>query len=220
MTAERPLQEQELGTCPPEPGPGASLQKVEDPDRELVSAALSEDSRAFEELVRRHQDSVYTRIFFMVRDHGLAEDLAQEAFLKAYLGLKNFRGESRFSTWLGRIAVNVTLHYFEKAGAQKRSAKVISIHAPQRGPEEGGQIEIEDRTHLPDEWAVRNERQAAILKAVGELDPEYRIALALRELYGYSYMEITEALQIPIGTVKSKIFRARQMLKEKLEGML
>ena len=191
-----------------------------DPDRAYLEAAREGDSKAFGELVLRHQDRIYTRIYFMVHDRELAADLSQDAFLKAYLGLRTFRGESLFSTWLSRIAVNVTLHHFERQGAQKRSAKVISLHGGRSLDTDEGELEISDQTHLPDEWAQRNERQEAILKAVAELDPEYRTALALRELHGYSYREIETALNVPIGTVKSKIFRARQMLQEKLKGIL
>ena len=203
-----------------EPGPVIPLPDGEDPDRGLVEAARGGDQRSFEKLVLRHQDRIYTRISFMVKDRGLAEDLTQEAFLKAYLGLGSFRGESLFSTWLGRISVNVTLHHIEKSRALKRTAPIISIHSAQQSREGGGEIEIADRRHLPDEMAVRNERQKAILTAVAELSAEYRIAFGLRELYGYSYREISETLDVPIGTVKSKIFRARQLLKEKLEGIL
>lgn len=207
------------GTSAPESGPGGLGNGAEDADRELVKAANAGDSRAFEELVKRHQDRVYTRIFFMVHHRETAADLTQDAFLKAYMGLKSFRGEALFSTWLNRIAVNVTLHHFEKQGAQKRSANVISLSAA-RGDMEETQMEIPDSTHLPDEWAQRSERQRAILEAVADLDPEYRTALALRELQGCSYREIEELLGVPIGTVKSKIFRARQMLQEKLKGIL
>jgi RNA polymerase sigma-70 factor (ECF subfamily) len=181
--------------------------------------AAAGDEPAFESLVRRHQDRVFTRIFFMVRDRETAADLTQEALLRAWRGLPRFRGESLFSTWLARVAVNVTRHHFEKVGARKRRGKEISIHAP-LAHEGGREIEIPDRTHLPDEWAVRNEHQRRILAAVGELEPEFRMALALRELHGYSYQEIGAELDLPIGTVKSKIFRARQQLQEKLRDLL
>ena len=219
MTAARPIQEENLaGTSAPLPGPDEPNPGAADPDLALVQAASAGDHHSFEELVKRHQNRVYTRIRFMVRDPGVAEDLAQEAFLKAYLGLRSFRGDSRFSTWLNRISVNVTLHHFEKNQAQKRRSGTISLSA--MGGDVGGDLEIEDRSQLPQEWAIENERQSLVIQAVAELAPEYRLALSMRDLYGHSYMEISETLDMPIGTVKSKIFRARQLLKEKLKGVL
>ena len=213
---------------PTEPPPGRSSRAEEDrkraptrvdPDLGDCRRAARGDSEAFERLMRRHQDSVYTRIFFMVRHRETAADLTQEAFLRAWKGLPKFRGESLFSTWLSRVATNVTRHHFERVGAKKRSGPEISIHAS-LADEDGRGFEIPDRTHLPEEWAMRNERQRRILAAVAELEPEYREALALRELHGYSYQEIGAELDLPIGTVKSKIFRARQALQEKLKDLL
>lgn len=189
-----------------------------DPDLALVKKAAEGDHAAFEELVHRHQDKVYTRIFFMVRHRDTAADLCQEAFLRAWKGMASFRGESLFTTWLSRVATNVTRHHFERIGAQKRSAREVSIHASGDGEDRG--IEIPDSRQLPEEWAIRNERQRRIVEAVAELEPEFRDALALRELGGYSYQEIGEELDLPIGTVKSKIFRARQQLQEKLKDLL
>lgn len=189
-----------------------------DPDRLDVERAARGDDAAFEALVRRHQDRVYTRIQFMVRDRETAADLTQEAFLRAWRGLAGFRGESLFSTWLARVAVNVTRHHFERVGALKRKAKELSIHATTS--EDDRDLEIPDRTHLPEERAMRHEGQRRILEAVAELDPVFRFALALRELHGYSYQEIGEELGLPIGTVKSKIFRARQQLQDKLRDLL
>ena len=190
-----------------------------DPDLPDFRRARSGDERAFERLVARHQDRVYTRIFFMVRDRETAADLTQEAFLRAWRGLISFREESLFTTWLAKVALNVTRHHFERQRAQKRTRREFSIDAPGGRDDEGG-YEIADSTHLPDEWALRNERQKRILEAVGELDPEFREALSLRDLHGYSYQEIGETLELPIGTVKSKIFRARQALQEKLKDLL
>ena len=190
-----------------------------DPDAETLQAAIEGSDSAFEELVRRHQDRVYTNIYFMVHDRELAADLSQECFLRAYRGLRSFQGRSLFATWLKRIAVNVTLHHFEKARAQKRSATVISISQGQPDGDEY-ELQVESNERSPDEALSDRERREAIEAAVSELEPEYRTALALRELHGYSYREIMEVLNLPIGTVKSKIFRARQILQEKLKDLL
>jgi len=196
----------------------AGAERRIDPDRLECERAARGDRAAFEELVRRHQDRVYTRIYFMVRDRDTAADLTQEALLRAWRGLPSFRGESLFSTWLARVAVNVTRHHFERVGAQKRRGREVSIHAS--SSEDGHDLEIPDRKHLPEERAIQSESQRRILEAVAELDPVFRLALALRELHGYSYQEIGAELDLPIGTVKSKIFRARQQLQEKLRDLL
>jgi len=202
----------------PPAAPAVEPERRIDPDRLDWERAARGDRAAFEGLVRRHQDRVYTRIYFMVRDRETAADLTQDALLRAWRGLPSFRGESLFSTWLARVAVNVTRHHFERVGAQKRRAREVSIHAST--VDDGRTMEIPDRKNLPDEWAARSESQRRILAAVAELDPVFRVALALRELQGYSYQEIGEELGLPIGTVKSKIFRARQQLQEKLKDLL
>ena len=189
-----------------------------DPDLPDFRRARAGDERAFERLIARHQDRVFTRIFFMVRDRETAADLTQEAFLRTWRGLASFREESLFTTWLAKVALNVTRHHFERQRAQKRTRREFSIDAP--GKDDQGGYEIADRTHLPEEWALRNERQKAILAAIATLEPEFREALSLRDLHGYSYQEIGETLDLPIGTVKSKIFRARQALQEKLKDLL
>lgn len=220
MTSAIPEHEARVGT--PAGTPGLEMQEIagRDPDLEWVRRAARGECTAFDELVRRHQSRVYTRISFMTRDRDLALDLTQEAFLKAWRNIAGFRAEATFSTWLGRIAVNVTLHHFERARARKRGGRTLSIergHDPD-GDERG--IVVEDRTQDPVDWAIRDERQAAIVRAVEGLEEEYRLALTLREMHGFSYQEIADGLEIPIGTVKSRIFRARQMLQEKLQGLL
>ena len=191
-----------------------------DPDLLDCRRAAEGDAAAFERLVLRHQDKVFSRIYFMVRHRETAADLTQEALFKAWKGLPKFRGDSLFTTWLSRVAINVTHHHFEKQRAQKRARREVSIDAPLRTLGEDATFEISDSTHLPEEWAMRNERQQQILEAVASLEPEFREALALRELHQLSYQEIAEELDLAVGTVKSKIFRARQALQEKLKGIL
>jgi len=212
-------EETRVGAIQDSDSPGREL-TIADPDREDALRAVSGDESAFEALVERHQNRIYTWIYFMVFDQQIAEDLAQEAFLRAFTGLKTFRFEAKFGTWLTRIATNVTLHHFERGRAQKRSGRTISIDASRDSADSSGPMEIPDRTHLPEEWAMRNERQRAILDAVSALPEDYRSALALRELSHRSYQEIAEDLGLPIGTVKSKIFRARQILQDRLKDVL
>ncbi|MFN0058611.1 MAG: RNA polymerase sigma factor [Planctomycetota bacterium] len=187
-----------------------------DPDDGLVDRARDGDELAFEELVLKHQDRVFSRVYFLVHDRQLAEDLAQETFLRAFLGLRGFREAARFSTWLAKIAVNVVYHHFERNAAQKRSARVVSLERARGEPP----LEVADSRPLPDEWAALGEQRALILAAVARLPEEYRLTFALRELDGHSYEEISYLLGVPIGSVKSRLFRARQLLQEMLKDRL
>lgn len=193
-----------------------------DPDMATLERAREGDESAFEEIVLAFQDAVFSKIYYMTHDRTLAEDLSQETFLRVYLGLSSFRGESKLRTWIYRISVNVVLHHFEKMNAQKRRGHVVSIHGGSSGADGGERqtIDLADQRNLPDEIAVNRERRAKILAAVAELPEEFRLVLALRELEKQSYQEIGASLDLPMGTVKSKIFRARQILQEKLEGIL
>ena len=203
---------------PGQKGRSTDTELLADPDRELVEIARTGDERAFEELVLRHQDAVYSRVYYMVHDRHLAEDLAQETFLRAYFGLRNFRGEARFSSWLRRIVMNVTLHWFERRKALKRSGPEFSIDG-QRDLE-GDAFEIPDEQYRPDHEVLRDEKKRRILEEMAQLPAEFRLTLTLREIEGSSYLEIADQLDLPIGTVKSQIFRARQILQDRLKDIL
>ena len=214
-SATSPEETPEAGTLDAE----TTNAEIEDPDRDTVAQVVSGDRDAFNTLVQRHQDRIFTRCYFMVRHRETAADLTQEAFMKAYQNLAGFRGEAKFSTWLAKIATNVTLHHFERQRAQKRSGRVFSIHGSVGADGDESEIAIPDHSTNPVDAVTRDETKSAIVSAMAELEDEFRIALALRELNGMSYQEISEHLGIPIGTVKSKIFRARQTLQEKLKEL-
>lgn len=178
------------------------------------------DSAAFGDLVERYQDRIYNVMCRMAgRDD--AEELAQEAFLKAFENIHRFGGRSRFYTWLYRIAANLAI------SQRRRGSKVRFLSMS--GPADEGDQSFADtvtadlarqRTDAPDAAALAGERARQIEAALDELDEEFRIAVVLRDMEGLDYAEIADILDVPAGTVKSRIHRARIMLKDKLAGLL
>jgi RNA polymerase sigma-70 factor (ECF subfamily) len=194
------------------------LEQVNLDDLELVRRARNRDPEAFQTLVLRYQDRVFNTAYRLMGDRALAEDIAQEAFFRAYESLKKFKEQASFSTWLYRITLNACTSAWRRAGAQKRAGEVP---LPGQGGEGGGsRWEPADSSPDPAEDSVRRERILLIQKAIGGLDEEFRVALVLRDIEGLSYEEISEIIQHPVGTVRSRIHRARTELKEKLKDLL
>lgn len=177
----------------------------------LVQCAAEGDERAFEQLVQQHQKAVYNLALRMAGNADDAFDLAQEAFLRAWRGLKFFKGEASFSTWLYRLTSNVCIDFLRQ---QKRS-KTVSLSFLD---DEEGQRELDrpDPQPGPEDRAIRADERGRIEQALNALEPEYRQALTLRAIDGLSYIEISEILDIPAGTVKSRISRAREKMRRKL----
>lgn len=184
-------------------------------DQELVRRVQKGDKRAFDLLVLKYQHKIIKLISRYIRDTDEVQDVAQEAFIKAYRALANFRGESAFYTWLYRIAINTAKNYLVAQG--------------RRPP--GSDIELEDALIMEGESALKNnetpeglalteEIQQVILKTIEELPEELRTAITLRELEGLSYEEIAEAMSCPVGTVRSRIFRAREAIDTKLRPLI
>ena len=178
-------------------------------EQELVSRARAGDQDAFEQLVLANQNKVYTLTFRMVNDREEAEDLAQEAFLKAWQGLPSFQGDSSFSTWVYRLTSNACLDFL-------RSKKRRQEHMGQ-----AFSLDDEDAPSLPDEEQLqpqqqleKKERARQLYRALEQLSDQHRQIIVMRELSGLSYQEISEALQLDIGTVKSRLTRARLSLKK------
>ena len=177
-----------------------------DPDRTLVDEATAGNLEAFEDLVRRHQTRLVNYVLAIVRDTGEAEDVAQETFIKAYRSLRRFRGESSFKTWLYTIATNTARTALERRG---RRARV-------------GDQSLDDESHtlsagsvpsgLPDAETTLVARDA-IDRALAVLPDDLRVAVVLRDVEGLDYKEIAKVTGSPIGTVESRIFRARQRLR-------
>jgi RNA polymerase sigma-70 factor (ECF subfamily) len=171
---------------------------------ELITQAQQGDRRAFGELVRRHREGVVNVVYRICGDTNLAEDAAQEAFIRAWQHLPNYRPRSPFRNWVYRIATNAALD------ALRREREVVDIDAlPLASPDEG-----------PEDAAAGEERRECVRQAVLALPPASRTVLVLREYEGLSYREIADALGIPIGTVMSRLNYARNRLRESLAPYL
>jgi RNA polymerase sigma-70 factor (ECF subfamily) len=183
--------------------------------RELVKQAQKNDLGAFEELVRIYKDRIYGLCYQLTNNQADAQDLAQEVFIRAYTGLASFRNEADFGTWLHRIAVNQWINFKRK---QKRH-NFISLDAPIQTSEGEMTREVAVAEEDPQEIYEQMELQGFVRKALDQLSTEHRTVLVLRELQGYSYDEIASVVGCTLGTVKSRINRARQALKEMVNAL-
>ena len=190
-----------------------------DADAVLVERAKLGDARAFEMLVLKYQRRIERLIGRMVRDTDLVQDIAQESFIRAYRTLPQFRGESAFYTWLYRIAVNSA----KKALMDMKRDPLVSLsrgHGDDEGEEfSRAETELTDG-ETPEALLASKEIAAAVNAAIEALSEELRQAITLREIEGLSYEEIAEAMNCPIGTVRSRIFRAREAIAERLRPLL
>jgi len=184
-------------------------------DQEVVAQARLGREAAYRELVRRYERPIFSLIYRMVRDRELAEDLAQETFVKALKAVGTYRPEYKFSSWIFKIANNAAIDHL-----RKRELATLSIegspHA--RTPEamEATALQIGGRLPGPLEQLEARELGGAIEEAIGRLRPEYRACIVLRHVEGRPYEEIAEILGLPLGTVKTYIHRARHELREAL----
>lgn len=184
-------------------------------DLELVQRVQAGDKKSFDVLVLKYQHKVVNLVMRYVHDQDVSQDVAQEAFIKAYRGLKNFRGESAFYTWLYRIAINTAKNHLVSQG---RRAPANDIDADEAEQYEGESALKEYAT--PEHELLRDEIQAMVTQAIESLPDDLRTAIVLRELEGMSYEEIAEAMECPIGTVRSRIFRAREAIDKVLQPLL
>jgi len=184
-------------------------------DRELVIRVQKGDKKAFDVLVRKYQYKIIKLISRYVHDPSEALDVSQEAFIKAYRALPGFRGESAFYTWLYRIAINTAKNYLV---AQSRRPPGSDIDAQEAEQYEGQSFLKEMET--PERVLLKDEIEATVFKAIEELPDDLRTAITLRELEGMSYEEIAQTMGCPIGTVRSRIFRAREAIDVKLRPLL
>ena len=189
-------------------------------DALLVDRVKQGDVRAFEMLVVKYQRRIERLISRMVRDADLVQDIAQETFIRAYRALPQFRGESAFYTWLYRIAVNTAK---KSLGDLKRD--LLVTESSRAGRDEDGdetsrvENELSDG-ETPEALLASKQIAAAVNSAIEDLSEDLRQAITLREIEGLSYEEIAEAMNCPIGTVRSRIFRAREAIAERLRPML
>ena len=186
-----------------------------DVDRELVRRVQNGEKEAFDVLVLKYQHKLLKLISRYIRDPSEALDVAQESFIKAYRALPNFRNESAFYTWLYRIAINTAKNHLVSLSRRPPISDVEFGDAEQLN----GQLDLKDYA-TPERLLQREELQNTVAEAINELPEDLKIAITLRELEGLSYEEISQAMECPIGTVRSRIFRARDVIDKRLQFLL
>ncbi|MDZ7269375.1 MAG: sigma-70 family RNA polymerase sigma factor [candidate division KSB1 bacterium] len=184
-------------------------------DAPLIARALAGDQKAYAELMARHRGPLYNLLHNMVHNREEAEDLLQEAFMKAFAALHTFNREFAFSTWLYKIAINTTIDHL-----RKKKLQTYSLDKPIQSSEGELKREYADVHAITDNELLSTEKSSLIAQAIAELPPRYREAIILRHTEEKSYEEIAQITGVPLGTVKARIFRAREMLKHKLKGKL
>jgi len=185
-------------------------------DQQLVERVQRGDKAAFDLLVVKYQRKIFRLLSRLIRDSAEVEDVAQEAFIKAYRALPNFRGESAFYTWLYRIAINTAKNWLVSQGRRAPTSTETDIEDAET---------FDDGEHLrdlntPDAMLLTRQVADAVNRAIERLPEDLKTAIVLRELEGLSYEEIAETMNCPIGTVRSRIFRAREAIAEELRPVL
>ncbi|MDH4106696.1 MAG: RNA polymerase sigma factor RpoE [Gammaproteobacteria bacterium] len=188
---------------------------AESSDAQLVRRVQKGDKRAFDLLVLKYQHKIVNLVMRYVRDPDQALDITQEAFLKAYRALPRFRGDSAFYTWLYRIAVNTAKNYL---AAQRR--RPMDVDLDLQDPEQYDLHSKLKDTDTPEGVTLSRELNLAVQKAIEGLPEDLRTAIVLRELDGMSYEEIAQAMECPVGTVRSRIFRARDAISKKIGHLI
>ncbi|MDT8880475.1 RNA polymerase sigma factor RpoE [Halomonas saccharevitans] len=184
-------------------------------DQQLVERAQKGDSRAFDLLVKKYQHKIIGLISRYVHDHAEVQDVAQEAFIKAYRALGKFRAESAFYTWMYRIAINTAKNYLVSKGRRPPGSDLDIVDA-----------EIVDHSgrladaETPEAAMARDQLESAIFEAIEALPDDLRTAITLRELDGLSYEDIAAIMQCPVGTVRSRIFRAREAVDQHIRPLV
>ena len=184
-------------------------------DRKLVRRVQKGDKGAFDLLVLKYQHKVVNLVMRYVRDPELSQDIAQEAFIKAYRALPRFRGDSAFYTWLYRIAVNTAKNHL---AAQRR--RPMDIELDLQDPEQYDLHANLKETDTPEGITLSNELRETVERAIAALPEDLRMAIVLREFEGMSYEEIAQTMECPVGTVRSRIFRARDAIGKKIGSLI
>ena len=184
-------------------------------DQALVERVQGGDKKAFDLLVLKYQQRIMKVLSRYVRDHSEVQDLAQEAFIKAYRALPNFRGDSAFYTWLYRIAINTAKNFVVAQGRRPPSDDIEATEAEQYD----GESALKDYAS-PERETLRDEIKETVFKAIDELPEDLKTAITLRELEGMSYEEIAQTMDCPVGTVRSRIFRARDAIGKKVGSLI
>ena len=187
---------------------GASESSLED-DQFIIDAKKG-DQRAYKKIMEKYEKPLFFHVYKMIKDQNQVEDIVQEAFMKAFKNLESYDTSYAFSTWLYRITTNHTIDYL-----RKKKLKTTSIHNPIKTKDGEMEIEISGESKT-DRQIIRKERKQIINNAIKNLPDKYRVVIEMRHLQELSYQEISDELDLPLGTVKAHIFRAREMLYKAL----
>ena len=182
-------------------------------DAELVRKSLTGDQRACRDLVRRYQRPVFSVLMRVVRRAEDAEDLAQETFVRMFRALDRYDPERPFTAWLFTIATRLAIDHL-----RRRRVQTVSLTVTEPGSNEERELDVEDHGLKPDEVTSNAEEERIAQDLIDSLPEHYRIVILLRHQQDLSYEEIAEALNLPLGTVKARIHRARALLKDRIEG--
>jgi RNA polymerase sigma-70 factor (ECF subfamily) len=192
-----------------------TAQAAPDNDQQLVKRVQQGDKRAFDLLVLKYQHKIISVVHRYVRDSADVHDVVQEAFIKAYRALENFRGDSAFYTWMYRIAINTAKNHLISRGRRPPSTDVDIEDAEYFA----GNDNLQD-FNTPESILFCDQLQAAVENAISQLPEDLRTAVSLREMEGLSYEEIAEIMKCPVGTVRSRIFRAREAIDKVVKPLM
>jgi len=188
--------------------------KLLDDDQLLVEKALAGDQKAFRLLLKKHQSAIYHVIFKLVHNQEESWDLVQETFIKAFRSLPSYKKDYRFTTWLYKIAANCSIDYL-----RKKRISTLSLDQPLETKEGSVSLELPDWSCNPESDLDLRQKGISINEAIESLPKKYREVIVYRHKEDKSYQEIAGILGIPVGTVKARIFRARELLKRKLKSL-
>ncbi len=192
-----------------------TAQDAQDSDQQLVARVQKGDKRAFDLLVLKYQHKIFAIISRFIKDPVEVQDVAQEAFIKAYRALGNFRGESAFYTWVYRIAINTAKNHLVSKGRRPPSIDVEVDDAEVLGMSD----QLKD-VASPEQELARDQLKEAVNEAIQNLPEDLRTAVTLREMEGLSYEEIADVMDCPVGTVRSRIFRARESIDQYISPLV
>ena len=184
-------------------------------DQQLVERVKAGDKRAFDLLVLKYQHKIISLVGRYVKDHHEAMDVSQEAFIKAYRALANFRGDSQFYTWLYRIAINTAKNYLV---SRSRRPPDVDVEANEYG--DYGSADVMADVDTPENLMARDQLQDKVFATLDKLPEDLKTALTLREFEGMSYEEIAQVMDCPVGTVRSRIFRAREAIDKEVAKLM
>jgi RNA polymerase sigma-70 factor (ECF subfamily) len=184
-------------------------------DRDLIARAIAGEQDAYRRLMEKYQNAIHHLVIRMVGYQEDVDDLTQEAFIKAFNSLASFNDEFAFSTWLYKIATNNCIDYL-----RKKKLKTFSIDKPINAEDSDQQYEIPDDSNTPETGILQRQQSNTIQNAIDALPDKYRIVIEMRHQQELSYEDIADKLDLPLGTVKAHIFRAREMLYKQLRGKI